>query len=282
MGEAVSSGVLARRGGAVAFGILLAAATLAVVGFSAAPIELGRGNVAVGIAVVAVVLLGVDALHRHYGPGLPWRPLLVRALGASVFLLPLFVHADAAPLPPRQRTADQEPLQELRPGGNSEFATTVDRAYLGLLILLAIGLLLWSGILGLLVRRIRLLVSRREAVTPGSAGDPVGSLDDVHPASASQALRRSADALRASDDARRAVITAYVALERHLEEVTQRRRAETAHEFVTRALEREPRFDSERVDALLEIFGAARFSALPVSQDDAARARGHLRALVGR
>lgn len=282
MGEAVTPVVGTRRARTTTIAVVVTASTLAILGLSTGPVVLSRASVAVGVAAVGILLLSVDVLHRHVGPGLPWRTLLLRAVGVTVLLLPLFVSAGAAPLPTRLReTVDQRPLPQLRSSGDQGFAQTVDYVLFGLLILLVLWLVLWSGVLGVLVRRIRLVAAGRRQPTPGAAGEPVGPDDATRATARSEALRRSAAALTGGDDARAAVIAAYVVLERHLEQVTPRGATETAHEFVARALRHGAHAGSEHVDALLEVFGAARFSALPISEHDADRARGHLSALVG-
>lgn len=198
MGEVAAPANLV-RGPGIALGVLLATSTLAVVGFSAAPVVLSRESVTLGIAAVGVVLLWVDALGRHSGPGLPWGPLLLRAVGVAVLLLPLFISAGPARLPPELReSAPQPPPPEMRPESDSGFASTVDHTFLVLLIMLAIGLVLWSGILGWLLRRIRLLTLPRVRVTPGVPGEPGESRDQVRPTSRSKALRRATDALAAT------------------------------------------------------------------------------------
>ncbi len=264
-----------------AFGVLVAASTLAVIGLSAAPVAVGRGSAAVGMAAVGAVLLGVDVIRRHHGSGLPWRPLLLRLGGVALLLVPLFVHATAQPLREEQRVTEPPRTPALKPGQQSDFSSAVDHTFLILLILLALGLIFWTGILGLVVRRVKLVLTRRELPSPGEAGAPVGPGGLVQAPTRADALRRSALALAADDDARQAVIAAYVALEGRLGEVAPRLPSETAHEFVGRVLREDLNLDHRHVDPLLGIFARARFSAGPVSEADAAQARAHLHSLVG-
>ncbi len=85
----------------------------------------------------------------------------------------------------------------------------------------------------------------------------------------------------ATDDAREAVIAAYVALETHLISARfPREGSETAREFAARALVQDRPSDRERVEVLLQVFEAARFSSRRITDTDAQKARDLLAALV--
>ncbi len=278
MREAVPSSVLPR--GTVTVALVLVASTLAVLGITADPVVLTRNGIALGVATVGILIISIDALRSYDGRGLPWRSLILRNLGVALLLTPIYIRG-GRPEPPESFAEGRTPELSDRSLEQNTFMATVDRFGLVLVILAAVGLLIYSGLLGLLVRRVRLLFATKPpGVAPGPTGDPVGDDAAARDRARSAALRRSAGALDDTDDHRQAVIAAYVALEQHLTAVTARRGSETAREYVSRAL-RSAATEQPHVSGLLDVFGSARYSARPVTADDVARARHHLQALVG-
>lgn len=258
--------------------VVAGASTMALLGIMSGPVTLTATQVAVGIVALGLVLVSVDAVARHDGPGLPWWALAIRILGIAVLLVPVFIQRGEVGR--RYRGMGDQSTPSLGAGVSMEsFMRYVDRGFTVLVIVALLWLLVWSGLLVALVRRVRLLLAPRTAPEiPGLAGDPVG--DTATRARTGAALRRAAAALDESDDRRRAVIAAYVTLEHHLAEVTARRADETAREYLARALGGAAGPAAPHVAGLLDVFGSARYSDRPVTEADVADARRHLHALV--
>jgi len=263
--------------------VVLAASGLTVIGLAADSVTLTNKQLAIGIAAVGLVVGSVDACMRRHS-GIPWRTLLLRALIIGVLVLPVFAGFRTAELPLPEPAALQPP--DVGSGSEVEgsFAQRLDRILGVLLALAVLALLVRSGLLIALLRRTRLVLTRRHRQGPAgltAAGAPVGEQAQAQERARDEALRRSARALGNTDDARLAVIAAYVALEEHLVSARfPRERSETAREFVTRALVQDRPADRERVETLLQVFEAARFSLRPITSADAQVAHELLEALV--
>ncbi|MBA2533333.1 MAG: DUF4129 domain-containing protein [Nocardioidaceae bacterium] len=261
--------------------VVLAASGLTVICLAADSVTLTNKQLAIGIAAVGLVVGSVDACMRRHS-GIPWRTLLLRALIIGVLVLPVFAGFRTAELPLPEPAALQPP--DVGSGSEVEgsFAQRLDRILGVLLALAVLALLVRSGLLIALLRRTRLVLTRRHRQGPAgltAAGAPVG--EQAQERARDEALRRSARALGNTDDARLAVIAAYVALEEHLVSARfPRERSETAREFVTRALVQDRPADRERVETLLQVFEAARFSLRPITSADAQVAHELLEALV--
>lgn len=272
-----------REGRAVQLVVLLLASGLAVVGSTADSSALTNQQIAVGITGVGLVIASVDAINRR-GPGIPWRHVLLRVAVIGLLVLPVFVGLPAGDLPPLKiPSGTVRPDQEATYESGGSFARSLDQVFGVLIALVVLAVLVEGGLLAALVRRTRLVLTMRRMPTDRATavGDPVGDQLDARSRASDEALRRSAHALNATDDARRAVIAAYVALEQHLASAGfPRGETETAREFVTRALVQDRPADRGRVETLLDVFGRARFSGRRITDSDAEEARGHLEALV--
>ncbi len=263
--------------------VVLVASAWTVAGLAAGTETLTDQQIAVGIAALGLVLVTVDALVRR-GSELRWQTLFLRAVGIGILVLPVFVGVQAGEFPELNIPEGGPPGElELPSGEPSSFNRRLDQTLGFLLAIAALALVIWSGMLAALVRRTRLVLSRRRRTSQRltAAGLPVGEHAAARTRVRGEALRRSARAMVATDDAREAVIAAYVALETHLISARfPREGSETAREFAARALVQDRPSDRERVEVLLQVFEAARFSYRRITDTDAQKARDLLAALV--
>lgn len=266
----------------VGLGVAVAAAATAVVGFASGPASVSTTGVVTVVAAVALVLHGVDVRHRQLDGARLMRSVAGRVVVTGLLVIPFLAPPPGA-LPPQQlqqRLAQSRSIAE-NSGHGTPVATTPDRAFAVLLVLALLAVVLWSGLLGAVLGRLRIaLSSRTDQVRVGAAGLPASAANGDEERAVRDALQVSARRLGAAGNERQAVIDAYVTLEAHLGEAGfPRAPSETAREFVSRTLLQRCPALQHQVEALLDIFGRARFSAQPITPDQAHEAGRHLSAL---
>ena len=269
---------LARAG----LGVAVAAATVAVVGFASGPRSVSTTGVVTVVAAVALVLHGVDVRRRQFNGARLIRSVAGRVVVTGLLVIP-FLAPPPGPLPPQlqQRLAQSRSIAE-NSGHGTPVATTPDRAFAVLLVLALLAVVIWSGLLGAVLRQVRTtLRSGSDQVRVGAPGLPASAASGDEKRAVRDALQVSARRLGAAGNERQAVIDAYVTLEANLGEAGfPRAPSETAGEFVSRTLlQRRPTLQHQ-VEELLDIFGRARFSAQPITSDQAQEAGRHLSALL--
>jgi uncharacterized protein DUF4129 len=280
---------------------VLALTTYAVAVLIDPDVEIPTAAVVVSIVLVGVLVLTVTTGLEFYGQDRAAGKTTLSRLLPLVIAIPIALvvvlaapdagpnprqpDPTATPTPGQQPTGggreqtETRPNADLDPNGILQYALVIG---ISVAVVALVGWLLWPQ-----WRRWRRR-DRTVRTTPGAKGAVVEGSDVDDEALAEQqrivreGLQRGRSALIAEEDARHAVIRAYVAFESHVgSRGMVREPAETQREYVARVLAEGRLAHSERAPQLVELFNAARFSSLPVTPGDAQAARAHIDALVG-
>ncbi|MGH3499229.1 MAG: DUF4129 domain-containing protein [Nocardioidaceae bacterium] len=254
-------------------------------------VSVSLATVAISIGGVSLVLIWVGTIWQYRDAhGLPWRRLAWET-GAVVLLLGVAVarngHGNHRPFPGiRQTTRATNRLLggpvTSGTGDNHLITLLLTLALIVVVVFLAVSMGLLSSLrrLGAWFAHGGWIRGADPTVAADGLDTPLAGVSDANERALEMVLAESRWHLADGGDPRRSVIAAYIALENRLiADGHPRAVADTAGEYVDRALTEGLRAEPRHVRDLLSIFNRARFSPEEITRSDAEAAVGHLNAL---
>ena len=214
-----------------------------------------------GAATLVMARIRADGSHRRaLRSAVKLHVVLCLLAGTLVTAAPVGLATARSLLPggtPRFDRSDWHALLDFAP---PDWLLEAVLAVIGALLVASTAFLAWV-VWGNRAKFHRERGRRRRDVRYGHGAETAAETEQVH-----EALRRARGALADSDDARRAIIAAYAAMEDAL--VTQgvsRRPTQTPTEVVRAALAAGILTSTDSAARLLEVFHTARFSSVPMN-----------------